>query len=151
MTTIALLTALALASFPATPANHPATALVDASQQQQQQPEPPATPPAQIAGKWTVSLEMDMGTATVTMEFKQEGEKVTGTYAGRYGSSPLEGTVKGRKMDFVVTTTIEGQSSSLWFGGEVSEDGQSIRGPAELGGAGEAFWLAKRAKDAGGR
>jgi hypothetical protein len=50
-------------------------------------------------------------------------------------------------MDFVVTTTIEGQASSLGFGGEVSEDGQSIRGPAELGGAGEAFWLAKRAKD----
>jgi hypothetical protein len=145
VTTIALLAALSLASFPMSPASVSAPAAVDANQQQQ--PEPPATPPAQIAGKWTVSLEMDMGTATVTMEFKQDGEKVTGTYAGRYGTSPLEGTIKGRKMDFVVTTTIEGQASSLWFGGEVSEDGQSIRGPAELGGAGEAFWLAKRAKD----
>lgn len=113
---------------------------------QQQQQDPPAQPPVSIAGKWTVSLDMAMGTAEVTLEFSQDGEKIKGTYAGRYGTFPLEGTVKGRAVEFVVTTTIEGQQSSMWFGGEVAEDGQAMKGPAELGGAGEAYWTAKRAK-----
>ena len=115
-------------------------------QQQQNQQEEPPPPPAQVAGKWTVSLDMAMGTATVGLEFKQDEGKITGTYSGRYGAFPLEGTVKGRAIEFVVTTTIEGQQSSLWFGGEVAEDGQTMKGPAELGGAGEAYWTAKRAK-----
>lgn len=141
---IAALASVALTA-PAASAQSPDVPLAQAASQQQQ-PARPAVPPAQVAGKWAVSLEMDMGTATVTIELKQEAAKITGTYAGRYGSSPLEGTVTGRKLEFVVTTTIEGQSSSLWFGGEVSDDGQTIKGPAELGGAGEATWFAKRAK-----
>lgn len=115
-------------------------------QGQQNQQEAPAPPPASVAGKWTVSLDMAMGTATIGLEFKQDAGKITGTYSGRYGAFPLEGTVKGRAIEFVVTTTIEGQQSSLWFSGEVAEDGQTMKGPAELGGAGEAYWTAKRAK-----
>lgn len=112
--------------------------------QQAEPPETPAAPPAAVAGKWNVSLDMAMGTASVVFEFKQEGEKITGTYTGNYGTFPLEGTVKGRAIEFVVSTTIEGQASALWFGGEVAEDGATMKGPAELGGAGEAYWTAKR-------
>lgn len=149
MNSVILIAALAIMSPASTAAavRGPDLEPAPAVRQSQQQPPPqPAPPPAQVAGKWTVSLDMDMGTATVTLEFKQVAGKITGTYAGRYGTSPLEGTITGRKMEFVVTTTIEGQASSLWFGGEVSEDGQSIKGPAELGGAGAASWFAKRAK-----
>jgi hypothetical protein len=124
-----------------------APALTQGQQGQQGQTrEEPVPEPAAIAGKWDVSLDMAMGTTTVVFEFAQDGAKLTGTYTGRYGTFPLEGTVKGRAIEFVVTTTIEGQASSLWFGGEVAEDGQTMKGPAELGGAGEAYWNAKRAK-----
>ena len=134
----ALAAALSLTSAPA---------LTQGQQGQQGQTrEEPVPEPAAIAGKWDVNLDMAMGTTTVVFEFKQDGAKLTGTYAGRYGTFPLEGTVKGRALEFVVTTTIEGQASSLWFGGEVAEDGQTMKGPAELGGAGEAYWNAKRAK-----
>jgi hypothetical protein len=108
--------------------------------------ENPEPRPASVAGKWTVSLDMSMGTATVTLVLEQDAAKLTGTYEGRYGTFPLEGTVKGRAIEFVVSTTVEGQASALWFGGEVAEDGESMKGPAELGGAGDAYWTAKRAK-----
>jgi hypothetical protein len=109
--------------------------------------EKPAPKPVSIAGKWNVTLDMAMGQAQVTMEFVQDGKKVTGKYVGRYGTSPLEGTLEARALAFAVYTTIEGQESTLYFKGEVAEDGQSVKGSAELGGAGEAYWSARRAKD----
>jgi hypothetical protein len=101
---------------------------------------------AQIAGKWQVSLEMEVGTAAVTMTFKQDGEKLTGTYAGRYGEYPLAGTVKDRALDFVVTINAEGTETKMHFIGELSAAGDVIKGSANLGGMGEAGWIAKPAK-----
>lgn len=112
----------------------------------QQSQEQPAPEPVVVAGKWTMAMEMSMGTASVELEFKQEGEKVTGTYTGSYGAFPLEGVLKGHALEFAVYTTIEGQESTMSFSGEVAEDRESISGTAVLGQMGEAGWLAKRAK-----
>jgi len=115
-----------------------------AAQGQAQEPPPP--PPAAIAGKWTVTMEMAMGTATVAFDFKQEAEKITGTYKGNYGEFPLEGVVKGRNLEFAVYMTFDGQPTTMYFAGEVAEDGQTMKGSATLSEMGEAGWLAKRAK-----
>ena len=50
-------------------------------------PQPPAEARSarDVTGKWTMALEMSQGTATPTLELKQDGEKLTGTYTGRYG------------------------------------------------------------------
>jgi hypothetical protein len=101
---------------------------------------------AQVAGKWQVSLEMEVGTAAVVMEFKQDGEKLTGTYTGRYGAYPFVGTVKGRTLDFVVTINAEGTETKMHFIGELAAPGDVIKGSANLGGMGEAGWIAKPAK-----
>ena len=50
--------------------------------------------PAKVAGVWSFSVESLVGTGHPTVTLKQEGEKITGTYDGRYGPAPLEGTVK---------------------------------------------------------
>ena len=90
-------------------------------------------PSPSIAGKWTMTMEMSMGTATPTLEFRQEGEKITGSYTGRYGVSPLEGTLKGLALQFTVEMEAEGQVVLLGFSGEVAADGQTMKGKAVLG------------------
>ena len=42
-----------------------------------------------VTGKWTMTLEMSMGTATPALVLKQEGETLSGTYTGRYGTYEL--------------------------------------------------------------
>jgi hypothetical protein len=97
-----------------------------------------------VAGKWAVTLEMGMGTATPELELKQDGTKITGTYTGRYGSFPLEGTLKGRTIAFSFTMAAEGQSVTMSYAGEVAADAQSMKGTASLGEMGDATWSAKR-------
>jgi hypothetical protein len=104
---------------------------------------PVPTAPASVAGVWNVTLELGAITGRPTLELKQDGEKITGTYRGRYGASPLEGAVKDNKIGFTVTLNAEGQQSSGDFSGVV--DGDSMSGTVEFEGAGEGTWSATRA------
>jgi hypothetical protein len=97
-----------------------------------------------VAGKWIVTLEMSMGTANPTLDLKQDGAKITGTYTGRYGTFPLEGTLKDRAIQFSFTMGAEGQTVTMSFAGEVSADAQSMKGTASLDEMGDATWSAKR-------
>ncbi len=99
-----------------------------------------------LTGKWQMQLEMSVGTSTPVLVFKHEGEKLTGTYTGRYGEFPLVGKVDGRKLEFVVTINAEGTETRMSFTGELTPAGDVVKGNAELGGMGEATWLAKREK-----
>jgi hypothetical protein len=108
--------------------------------QQQSKPETAAS----VAGKWAMVLEMSMGTGTPTLDLKQEGEKITGTYTGRYGTFPLRGTIKGRAIEFEVALVAEGRSFTMNFAGEVAEDGKTMKGTASLGELGGATWSAKK-------
>lgn len=102
--------------------------------------------PAKVAGTWQTTLEMEVGTANIVLTFAQEADKLTGTYAGRYGKYPLVGTVTGRQLDFVVTINAEGTETKMHFIGEVDTTGALIKGSADLGGMGEAGWIAKLQK-----
>jgi hypothetical protein len=97
-----------------------------------------------VAGKWAVTLEMGMGTATPALELKQDGARITGMYTGRYGSFPLEGSLKGRVIAFSFTMSAEGQSVTMSYTGEVAADGQSMKGTASLGEMGDATWSATK-------
>ncbi len=100
-----------------------------------------------VTGKWAMVLEMSMGTGNPTLELKQDAEKLTGTYTGRYGTSKLEGTLKERAITFWFNMTAEGTSVDMSFTGEVAADGQSMKGSASIGGVGDATWTAKKEKD----
>lgn len=104
---------------------------------------PAAPAPASVAGTWNVSLELGAITGHPSIELKQDGEKVTGTYRGRYGAAPLEGTVKEKEIAFSVTFNAEGQQTTGYFVGVV--DGDAMSGDVEFEGAGEGTWSAKRA------
>jgi hypothetical protein len=106
------------------------------------------TPPEVInlTGKWQMTLEMEVGTASPVLVFKQDAGKLTGTYTGRYGEYQLIGKIDGPKLEFVVTINAEGTETRMSFTGELQAGGDIIKGNAELGGMGQATWLAKREK-----
>ena len=98
--------------------------------------------PANIAGKWQFTVELAVGTGRPLVTFKQDGEKITGTYAGRYGKSALEGTVKENHVEFIVTVVAEGTTVSGAFVGDVEKD--RMTGTVEYEGAGDGTWSAVR-------
>lgn len=107
----------------------------------------PAKPaPVNITGKWAVSLELETITASPTIEFKQDGEKLTGTYTGRYGAFPFEGRIKDRVLDFAFKMNAEGMDVQMSFSGEVAADAQAIKGKVTLAEMGDGTWTATRAK-----
>ena len=98
--------------------------------------------PANVAGKWNAAMQLESITGHPVLTFKQDGEKLTGTYEGRYGAFDLKGTVKDKKIEFTVTMLAEGSQTQGYFAGTV--EGDSIRGTVEFEGAGEGSWTAER-------
>ena len=107
-------------------------------------PQDKPAPPAKVAGAWQTTLEMEVGNASIVLTFVQDAEKLTGTYAGRYGKYPLVGKVTGRQLEFVVTINAEGTETQMHFTGEIDAAGAALKGSANLGGMGDAGWYAKR-------
>ena len=99
-----------------------------------------------VTGKWAMTLEMSVGTATPTLQLVLDGGKITGTYTGRYGEYPIAGTLKDKTLDFTFTMNADGDAINLSFHGEVAADGQSIKGTASMAEMGEARWTATRSK-----
>jgi hypothetical protein len=102
--------------------------------------------PTTVTGKWNVTLEMQSGTASPTLDLAQQGEKLTGVYEGRYGKFPLTGTVKARKVEFSFKMNAEGTDVVMTYTGEVAADFLTMKGVAVLDQMGEASWTAKRAE-----
>jgi len=100
--------------------------------------------PAKVDGKWNVLLQLESITGHPVLTLKQNGEKLTGTYEGRYGPSALEGEIKENRIAFVVTFTAESTKTTGVFQGTV--DGATMGGSVEFEGAGSGTWSAVRAK-----
>ena len=101
-----------------------------------------AAEPVNIAGAWQFTVELEVGTGRPIVTFKQDGEKITGTYEGRYGTSNLEGTVKEKNVQFTVTVVAEGTTVTGVFTGVFEADRMS--GDVEYEGAGDGTWTAVR-------
>jgi hypothetical protein len=74
---------------------------------------------ADISGAWEFTVETSQGSGTPSFEFKQEGDKLSGTYSGRFGKAPLAGSVKGDQVDFTFEVAERRRESTLQgHGGE---------------------------------
>ncbi|SRR5258706_3102766 len=98
-----------------------------------------------VTGSWDFAVETSAGAGTPKFEFKQEGEKLTGTYSGQLGNAKLEGTVKDRKIDFKFNVDVGGNAGTVVYSGTVQDDG-TMKGKVELAGLGEGTFTGKRAK-----
>jgi hypothetical protein len=97
---------------------------------------------AKVAGEWNLTVESPNGTGTPTVTFKQDGETLTGTYKGRFGESPLKGTIKGNEIKFSTTISPQGQDLVIEYTGTV--DGDSMKGKAKFGEMGEGNFTGKK-------
>lgn len=47
-----------------------------------------------VSGTWSMTVQTDAGSGSPTFVLKQDGEKITGTYTGQLGDSPVTGSLK---------------------------------------------------------
>jgi hypothetical protein len=97
-----------------------------------------------VTGTWELTVESPQGAMTITANYKQDGETLTGSHVSEMGESPLKGTVKGVDITYTLSLDAGGQQITITHKGKV--DGDTIKGTADLGQMGSMNWTAKRKK-----
>ena len=103
-------------------------------------PQPAAQQAANMTGTWNLELVTAGGTGNPVFVLKQDGEKLSGTYKGRFGEAPCTGTIKGN--DFVITYDLQG--NKVIYKGKV--EGDKVSGEADLAGQASGKFTGVRAK-----
>ena len=85
-----------------------------------------------VTGEWAFNVQTDQGGGTPTISFKQDGEKLTGKYAGQLGNADLTGTVKGNAIHFTFTIDAQGQQAPVTYDGTVEKN--TMKGKLDIGG-----------------
>jgi hypothetical protein len=96
---------------------------------------------ADISGTWEFTVETSQGSGTPSFECKQEGDKLSGTYSGRFGKAPLAGSVKGDQVDF--TFEVADVDGKVHYKGTV-ESPTRMKGDVEYGDVGKGTFTAKK-------
>jgi hypothetical protein len=96
-----------------------------------------------VSGSWAFTVQTDAGSGSPTFTFKQDGDKLTGTYSGAFGSANLKGTLKGSEISFSFTADAGGQSAEITYTGKLLNK-DSMEGTVKLGGFGDGAWTGKR-------
>jgi len=98
-----------------------------------------------ISGTWAVSVNLEGGPQNVllTLMFKQDGEKLTGTQSGGFGDANITGMVKGNKVTFSADAkNRSGQPMQINFVGKL-ESTDKMTGTLEFP-KGPGIWTANR-------
>jgi hypothetical protein len=102
----------------------------------------PSAASSNVSGNWAFEVQTDQGSGSPSFTFKQEGEKLTGTYKGAFGEGPVEGTVKGSAINFNVKVNAQGQDVVITYTGTI--EGGGMKGAVKLGDLGAGTWTGKR-------
>jgi hypothetical protein len=102
---------------------------------------------ADVAGEWHFEVETTAGSGSPTFTFKQDGEKITGTYDGAFGTAELVGSVIGNEIKFTFKVTGDSSKELVEYAGTV--DGKSMKGTVKIGSLGEGTFTGKLAKKTG--
>jgi hypothetical protein len=102
---------------------------------------------ADPSGKWTWEMEgRDGQKRTQNLTLKAEGDKLTGSMAGRQGERPIEnGKVSGDEISFTMTMQMGGESRKMTYKGKVAGDELKLNMSVEGGQMARDF-VAKRAQ-----
>jgi hypothetical protein len=96
-----------------------------------------------VTGKWNARVDLGGQGGSPTFTFKQDGEKLTGSYSGALGDFDLTGTVKGNAISF----DFEAMGNKIHYEGKVSDDGNTMEGTCDYGGQASGTFKAVRAED----
>jgi hypothetical protein len=96
---------------------------------------------ADISGAWEFAVETSQGSGSPSFEFKQDGEKLTGTYTGMFGKAQVSGTVKGDQVEF--TFGVSNIDGKIRYKGTL-EGATRMKGDVEFGDAAKGTFTAKK-------
>lgn len=91
-----------------------------------------------VTGTWNFVVELDIGGGEPVFVFEQQGEMLTGTYQGTFGTADVTGTVTGNEIEF----RFGSEGAEAVYTGTI--DGDAMRGTCDYGGVGEGSWEATR-------
>lgn len=77
--------------------------------------------PLNVAGTWEFKVAGDAGTADQIIVFKQDGDKISGTFKGPRQSGSLTGSVDGNLIKFTVSASV-----TMNYNGTI--DGETMHG-----------------------
>ena len=98
---------------------------------------------ADVTGTWNATVDLGGGQGgTPSFTFKQDGEKLTGTYSGALGDAPIKGTVKGSD----VVWDFEVQGAAVHYAGKLSADGTKMEGTCDYAGQASGKFTATKAE-----
>ena len=97
---------------------------------------------ADVAGEWDLTVETQAGAGNPHFSLKQDGNKISGTYKGMLGESPVTGTVKGSDITISFQVNAQGTDLAVSYTGTV--DGASMKGTVKLGELGEGTFTGKK-------
>lgn len=107
-------------------------------------PAKPAAPAvAQVAGKWLLTIESQMGPQDTNVVLTQTGADIAGTLEMPMGSANLKGSVTASDIKITFPFSAQGTELQIDFIGKT--DGQTMSGQAVFGSFGEGTFKAKRA------
>lgn len=81
-----------------------------------------------LSGTWQVSFTGKRGNRQATMQLKENGSKLSGSFEGERGSAPVNGSLNGSQISF----TVKMPRREVSFTGNV--DGNKMSGSTEQGG-----------------
>jgi len=103
----------------------------------------PQDKPVDVAGRWVLTVETANGTATPTVELKQDGETLTGTYSSQiFGEQAVAGTIKGSAITFGFKTSFDGNDVTVTYTG--TADTTTMKGKVAVGDLGEGTFTGKK-------
>lgn len=98
---------------------------------------------ANVAGEWDLTVETQAGAGNPHFSLKQDGTKISGTYKGMLGESPVTGTVKGNDISLSFEVNAQGTDLAVSYTGTV--DGATMKGTVKMGDLGEGTFTGKKA------
>ncbi len=98
---------------------------------------------ADVSGRWNLSVESEAGSGNPTFVFKQEGDKLTGTYSGQLGDAKVTGTVNGETVEFWFEASPSGDKITVKYTGKL-QGTNKIKGDIDFGGLGKGTFTGEK-------
>jgi imidazolonepropionase-like amidohydrolase len=98
-----------------------------------------------LAGTWTLNVNLGQVDRAITLTLQQEGERVTGSIAGTLGAGEISNASvsPGGEVRFTVVLNVDGQTKEATFAGRLANN--EIRGSVTIEGAAPGTFTATRA------
>lgn len=100
---------------------------------------------ADVSGVWKADVNIAGNAGSPVFTFKQNGEKLSGTYSGALGESPITGTVSGNKVTWEFEVEVGGEKLKLVYKGTL-DSATSMKGSIVAGAIGEGEFSARKDK-----